>query len=379
MHHKAVWLLILILVSSLAIGSGVWMAWQVDQEQTRTEARTALARTAEAVGFSHTQVLQGLKGLATFPGTRETVNGVLPPDNKEILETNLETERLFMEGNAFDVLSHPVFGNGWQMFRLSIPPRLDAGRAFSYALALLIFAWCGVAISFFILKRRQTIKELFRSQSALELTHTRMKALMDSVQAGIVLIRGPGRVIVDANPAAARMAGVSVADLIGTPCNEFLCPEKIGKCPVFDLGLDVDHKERIIHRPDGTQVPVLKTVKKIDLDGEDHLLESFLDITELKQGEAELLAVNSQLEQAMAITNQMAVKAEMASIAKSQFLANMSHEIRTPMNGVIAMTAHAMAGDRDRCLEAGMNGYVSKPIDPLTLAEALNRWLPIIQ
>ncbi len=43
---------------------------------------------------------------------------------------------------------------------------------------------------------------------------------------------------------------------------------------------------------------------------------------------------------------------------------------------IIAMTAHAMAGDRDRCLESGMNGYVSKPIDPLALADELNKWLP---
>lgn len=43
---------------------------------------------------------------------------------------------------------------------------------------------------------------------------------------------------------------------------------------------------------------------------------------------------------------------------------------------VIAMTAHAMEGDRQRCLEAGMNDYLSKPVGPSTLSEVLGRWLP---
>ncbi|WP_109096226.1 PAS domain S-box protein [Azospirillum sp. TSH64] len=42
---------------------------------------------------------------------------------------------------------------------------------------------------------------------------------------------------------------------------------------------------------------------------------------------------------------------------------------------IIAMTAHAMAGDRERCLDSGMNDHVSKPIDPETLYAALARWL----
>ena len=42
---------------------------------------------------------------------------------------------------------------------------------------------------------------------------------------------------------------------------------------------------------------------------------------------------------------------------------------------VIALTAHAMQGDRERCIEAGMNDYVSKPINPSLLVETLNKWL----
>jgi two-component system, sensor histidine kinase and response regulator len=41
---------------------------------------------------------------------------------------------------------------------------------------------------------------------------------------------------------------------------------------------------------------------------------------------------------------------------------------------IIAMTAHALHGDRQRCMDAGMDDYVSKPLDPRKVFQALERW-----
>lgn len=42
---------------------------------------------------------------------------------------------------------------------------------------------------------------------------------------------------------------------------------------------------------------------------------------------------------------------------------------------IVAMTAHAMNGDMERCLEAGMNGYISKPVHPSQLLETVDGYL----
>ena len=44
---------------------------------------------------------------------------------------------------------------------------------------------------------------------------------------------------------------------------------------------------------------------------------------------------------------------------------------------IIAMTAHAMTGDRERCMEAGMNGYLSKPIQPDLLFKTLDELVAV--
>lgn len=67
---------------------------------------------------------------------------------------------------------------------------------------------------------------------------------------------------------------------------------------------------------------------------------------------------------------------EMSGLAAS--LAIREREKRTGAHiPIVAMTAHAMKGDRERCLEAGMDGYVSKAIHPQKLLETIDSPFPV--
>jgi CheY-like chemotaxis protein len=44
---------------------------------------------------------------------------------------------------------------------------------------------------------------------------------------------------------------------------------------------------------------------------------------------------------------------------------------------IIAVTANAMIGDEEKCIEAGCDGYITKPIDRAKLSEVVGRYIPV--
>ena len=139
--------------------------------------------------------------------------------------------------------------------------------------------------------------ELSKARETIHDLEERTRFILDSIHAGIVIIDAGTHRIVDANPEALNLMGASKDQIVGNVCHQYICPAEIGSCPITDKGQRVDNSERVLLTADGKRIPILKSVASINFNGREHLLETFLDITQLKllQEKLELLATTDSL------------------------------------------------------------------------------------
>jgi PAS domain S-box-containing protein len=139
-----------------------------------------------------------------------------------------------------------------------------------------------------------------RVEEALRESEVRLRTVLDTIQAGIVVIDPKTHTIVGVNAAAGKMFGAPREQILGSVCHQYICPAEKGQCPITDLGQRLDNAERVLLTARGKSVPILKTVVSVTLAGRGHLLESFLDITERKRAEEERERLIGQLQEALA-------------------------------------------------------------------------------
>jgi PAS domain S-box-containing protein len=197
----------------------------------------------------------------------------------------------------------PWVGNAVFDFGLSPVPNLD--------LTPLSFTIFGIAMAW----------SLFRFR-LLDITPVARHAVVESMSDAVMVLDKYNR-ITDLNPAAQRLLGHTLSELVGQPAAQVAStwPEQVERF----RGATEAHEE-IVLAVDGSTCYFDLHLSSLyqqrgSLAGR---LIVFRDITERKQ--------------AMAALEQARAAAEAANQAKSAFLAIMSHEIRTPMNAILGMT-----------------------------------------
>jgi len=117
------------------------------------------------------------------------------------------------------------------------------------------------------------ISDTPRQEATLTRTREFLERIFLSIPIGIVVIDPSTHRIVDINPAAADMVGLPVERILGGRCDEFICQEVHGTCPIGGQDLTRENGHLYPRKGDGGVLPGRHHSRRLTLDGRDYILE----------------------------------------------------------------------------------------------------------
>ncbi len=194
-----------------------------------------------------------------------------PEEGREVFKKN--TLSIINQGNIFQDLINPIKtkdGNIIYVATNGVPFRDENGNLQGYR---------GSDTDI-------TIK--IQADKALQDKEHSLRILLDNIDAGIIVVDPKTHIIERVNHGASQMFGSPIEHITGHVCHCFVCPAEQGCCPITDKNQVIENADRVLLKANGEQIPILKSVKRIQIDGQEKLLETFVNITERKRIELEL-------------------------------------------------------------------------------------------
>ena len=191
----------------------------------------------------------------------------------------------------------------------------------------------------YIVAAARDITERKRAEEELRASEQRLKTILESILTGVFIIDAQSHRIIDVNPIAEAMIGLPKEDILGNVCHKFVCPAEQGRCPITDLDQTVDRSERVLVKPDGCEIPILKTVTTMRVHGHEYLVESFVDIMDRKLAEKEQAQLLEEVE---------SVNRELKDFAYI-----VSHDLKAPLRGIKTLTDWLAADYADKLDDNG--------------------------
>ena len=183
---------------------------------------------------------------------------------------------------------HVMFFDATSFFTELLNP--TAHETWKRLLVLALFFMFGIYSQYIINILRQAEADLQAREKELTL-------ILENNPAGEMLVDAVTRRISWANTNALKMIGVTKEIIESMLWHNNLCPDELGDCPILDRGQEVDISERLLLTFSGVQIPVLKSVTRVNYEGRNHLLETFFDLSDRKKMERAVSLAHAELDQ----------------------------------------------------------------------------------
>jgi len=191
-----------------------------------------------------------------------------------------------------------------------------------------------LAFTLFQQRMQEDERRIAAAQEIVQEKEAFQRVLLENLTASVVIVDAETHVITYANPMALSLIGAAGDEVLGKICHTFICPAEKGKCPITDLDMAVDNAERILLNVRGKRIPIIKSVKSIVNGGKRLLIETFVDISEIKKMEEHNAKLIREL--------------ELANNELKDFAYIVSHDLKAPLRAIGSLSHWIYADYKDK-------------------------------